>query len=100
MKIQAVLPEAHLPAVLERLSLIGVDDIVVSSVRVYAKTDEVRSFRGVRYASQLVDRCALECWPDDDHAEAVARAILQALEKSAADAMIYVSLTEELGSEE
>ena len=56
----------------------------------------MRSFRGVRYSEDLSERCALECWPGDDQAEAAGRAIQQALEKSASDALLYVSLTEDV----
>ena len=89
MKIQAVMPEAVLPAVIERLALIGVEEIIVSSVRATVKLEEIRSFRGVRYTQELADRCALECWPGDD-AEPAVRAIRQAVEKSASEAMILV----------
>lgn len=95
MKIQAVLPEAAVAAVVERLILVGVDDIVVSAVRESTGAKETRQFRGVRYSEELVERCAIECWPDDEHAEAAGRAIQQALEKSASSAMLYVSPTEE-----
>ncbi len=95
VKIQAVLPEAVVPAVVERLMLVGVDDIVVSTVRCTAGTKETRSFRGVRYSEDLAERCALECWPNDDQAEAAGRAIQQALEKNASDALLYVSPTDD-----
>ena len=98
MKIQAVLPEATVPAVVERLLLVGVDDIVVSTVRAIGRAKETRSFRGIRYSEELVERCSLECWPDDEHAEAAGRAISQAIEKSASDAVIYVSLAEDVSS--
>ena len=92
VKIHAVLPEAVVPAVIERLMLVGIEEIVVSAVRSSAGATETRSFRGVRYAEDLSERCALECWPDDEHAEAAGRAIQKALEKSASDALLYVSL--------
>ncbi len=94
VKIQAVLAEAVVPAVVERLMLIGIDEIVVSTVRSTAGSRETRSFRGVRYSEDLAECCALECWPSDEQAEAAGRAIQQALEKSASDALLYVSPTE------
>jgi nitrogen regulatory protein PII len=98
MKIQAVMAEANLPAVLERLALIGVDDVVVSQVRIEARAEEVRSFRGARYWQELVDRCSVECWPDEDAVEPVTRAIRQAVEKNASEATIIVSDAEEFSS--
>jgi nitrogen regulatory protein PII len=95
VKIQAVLPEAVVPDVVERLMLVGIDDIVVSVVRSSAGPKETRSFRGVLYSEDLIERCALECWPDDEQAEAAGRAIQQALAKSASDALLYVSVTED-----
>lgn len=94
MKIQAVLPEVAVAAVVERLMLVGVDDVVVSAVRESVGLKATRSFRGVRYAEELGERCSVECWPDDEHAEAVGRAIQQAVEKSATSATVYVSITE------
>jgi nitrogen regulatory protein PII len=94
VKIQAVLSEAVVPAVVERLMLVGIEDIVVSVVRSATGAKEARSFRGVRYSEDLAERCALECWPGDDQAEAAGRAIQQALEKSASDALLVVTLTE------
>jgi hypothetical protein len=95
MKIQAVLPEAVVPEVVERLMLVGIDDIVVSAVRTSSGPKEMRSFRGVRYTDDLAERCALECWPDDNQAEAAGRAIQQALEKNASDALLLVSPSED-----
>ena len=96
MKIQAVLPEAAVATVVERLMLVGIDHIVVSAVRESTGARETRQFRGVRYSEELVERCAIECWPDDEHAEAAGRAIQQAVERAASSAVVYVTLTEEL----
>lgn len=97
VKIQAVLSEAVVSAVVERLMLVGIEDIVVSTVRSSAGAKETRSFRGVRYSDDLTERCALECWPDEDQAEAAGRAIQQALEKSASDALLLVIPTDDVG---
>jgi nitrogen regulatory protein PII len=98
MKIHAVLPESSLHAVLERLLLIGVEDIIVSTVRTLGvpPPEAVRSFRGVRYAPELVDRCALECWPDDAKTEPAVRAIRNATERASSEATIVVSWTDDL----
>ena len=93
MKIQAILSDVVVPSVIERLMLIGIDDIVVSTVRGSSHHAEMRSFRGVRYSDELIERSMIECWPDDDQGEAVGRAIQQAIEKSGSEAFVVVSLT-------
>jgi len=97
MKIHAVLPEASLHAVIERLLLIGIEEVIVSTVRVFGvPANDVRAFRGVRYSSELVDRCALECWPDDSKTEPAVRAIRNVTERNSWDATITVSWTDDL----
>jgi nitrogen regulatory protein PII len=97
MKVQAILPESNLQAVLERLLLIGVQEVVVSTVRTQiTPAEDVRAFRGVRYSSELVDRCALECWPDEATTEPAVRAIRNATERSSSEATIVVSWTDDL----
>jgi nitrogen regulatory protein P-II 1 len=78
-KVQATIREERLDAVVERLRLIGVRGLTVSSVNGFGRSgghDEV--FRGAVYRIDFRPKLVLEWVGVDDDADAVVRAIERA----------------------
>jgi nitrogen regulatory protein PII len=92
-KVDAIFRQARLDAVLERLLLIGADELFVSDVRGFGRQgghDLVS--KGSAYAVEFVPKVRLEWYGDDDDADAIVRAIERAARMGAlGDGRIFVS---------
>jgi nitrogen regulatory protein P-II 1 len=79
VKVQAILREERLGAVLERLVLIGVGGVTVAPVKGSGRSALPRAvFRGGSYPIAFLPRVVLEWFGDDDECDAVVRAITHA----------------------
>jgi nitrogen regulatory protein P-II 1 len=77
-KVQAVIREQQLEAVLERLELIGENDVTVTPVRGAGQDQSRREvFRGGAYKVDLVPKMLVEWYGPDERVDAVVRAIVQ-----------------------
>ncbi len=77
-KVQAVIREERLDAVVERLALIGVHDIVIGPVHGAGRSQGRREvFRGSAYQVTLLPKVQIEWCGPDHQADAVVRAIEQ-----------------------
>jgi nitrogen regulatory protein P-II 1 len=76
MKVQAIVRESQIDAVVERLVLIGVRGLTVASVKGTGPGSSHREvFRGSAYRVDYAARLLLEWIGPDDEADAVIRAI-------------------------
>ena len=77
-KVQATIRESQLQAVVERLLLIGISGLTLSSVHGFGRSGghEV-VFRGSAYRTQFQPKLLLEWYGSDRKADAVVRAIVQ-----------------------
>jgi nitrogen regulatory protein P-II 1 len=96
-KIQAIVREEVLDAIIERLILIGVRGLTFSPVKGTGGTAGHRQvFRGSAYHVPYAQKIQLEWYGPDDEAEAVMRAIQQrAFTGQGGDGRIFVSEVEE-----
>lgn len=77
-KIQAVIREERLDAVVERLALIGVSELTIMPARGAGRSLGHREvFRGGAYQVTLLPKVLLEWYGPDGDADAVVRAIQQ-----------------------
>ena len=75
-KVQAVIREQQLAAVLERLALLGVHDVNLTEAHGAGRSQGRREvFRGSAYIVTLLPKILLEWYGPDDQADAVVRAI-------------------------
>jgi len=75
-KVEAIVQVARLEPILQRLELIGIDDLVVSEVRGFGRQHgHGLLFRGSPYSVEFVPKVRIEWYGDDREADAVWRAI-------------------------
>ncbi len=77
LKVQAIIREERLEAVVERLVAIGVRGLTLAPAKGMGRSGGHSIFRGSAYRVDFVSKVLLEWYGPDDEAEAVARAILQ-----------------------
>lgn len=96
-KIQAIVREQQLEAIIERLVLIGVRGLTVATVRGTGPGSTHREvFRGSAYKVDYAVKIAIEWYGPDDEADAVVRAIQQrAATGDTGDGRIFVQIVEE-----
>jgi nitrogen regulatory protein P-II 1 len=96
-KVQAIIREQCLDAVIERLVLVGVRGLTLSTVRGVGRSGgRVEVFRGSAYRVTLVPKLMLEWYGPDDEADAVVRAIqLRAATGKIGDGKIFVEDVDE-----
>ena len=76
-KVQAVIREEQLAAVLERLSLLGVHEVNLTDAHGAGRSQGRREvFRGSAYVVTLLPKILLEWYGPDEQADAVVRAIV------------------------
>jgi nitrogen regulatory protein P-II 1 len=97
MKVEAIIREDCLDAVVGRLLLIHVQGLTVFPVKGAARGDAHRAvFRGSSYSVPFVSKLLIEWYGPDDQAEAVVRAIQRAAATGAGgDGKIFVERVEE-----
>jgi nitrogen regulatory protein P-II 1 len=91
-KVLAIIREEQLEPVVERLVMIGVHDLTLTSVKGAGRSGGRREvFRGSAYQVAFVPKILLEWYGPDDDAEAVVRAIsLRAFTGKIGDGKIFV----------
>jgi len=96
-KIQAIVREEMLDAIVERLLLIGVRGLTFGPVKGTGRTAGHREvFRGSAYQVAYATKMLVEWYGPDDEADAVVRAIQQrASTGQGGDGRIFVSYVEE-----
>jgi nitrogen regulatory protein P-II 1 len=96
-KIQAIVREQQLDAVIERLVLVGVRGLTVFLGRGMGRGGAHREvFRGSAYRVDFVSKVIVEWYGPDDEADAVLRAIQQrAFTGEVGDGRIFVQQVEE-----
>jgi nitrogen regulatory protein P-II 1 len=96
-KIQAIVREQQLDAVIERLVLVGVRGLTIGSARgMGSSSAHVEVFRGSPYQVDFVSRVLIEWYGPDDEADAIARAIQQkAFTGAIGDGRIFMQRIEE-----
>jgi nitrogen regulatory protein P-II 1 len=76
VKLQAIIRPDRLDGVVERLGLIGVDEVVVSEVRGFGRTGgRALIYQGSAYEVAFVGKVMIEWYGEDDDVDAVIRAI-------------------------
>ena len=92
-KVEAIIQRARLDAVLERLSLIGLNELYVSEARGFGRTHgHSMTHRGSAYEVVFVPKFRIEWYGDDDEADSVVRAIERAARSGQmGDGRIFVS---------
>jgi nitrogen regulatory protein P-II 1 len=79
VKIEAIIREDSLDAVVERLLMIQVQGLTVFPVKGAARGDDHRAvFRGSSYSVPFVSKLLIEWYGPDDEADGVVRAIQRA----------------------
>ena len=77
-KVQAIIREQQLEAVLERLALLGVHDVTLTDAHGAGRSGGRREvFMGSAYMVALLPKILLEWYGPDDEADGVMRAIQQ-----------------------
>jgi nitrogen regulatory protein P-II 1 len=76
-KVQAIIREERLEAVVERLVVIGVRGLTLTPAKGMGRSGGHSIFRGSAYRVDFVSKVLLEWYGPDDEADAVARAIVQ-----------------------
>jgi nitrogen regulatory protein P-II 1 len=96
-KIQAVIREQRLEAVVERLLLIGVRGLTIGGASGSGGADAPRRvFRGAAYKVPFAPKVVVEWYGADEDADAVVRAIRQSAHTGAVgDGRIFVQRVEE-----
>jgi nitrogen regulatory protein P-II 1 len=97
VKVQAVIREGRLDAVVERLVLIGIRGLTVMPVKGAGAGDAYRAvFRGGAYTVSFIPKVLLEWYGPADEADAVMRAIARAgATGETGDGKIFVEPVEE-----
>jgi nitrogen regulatory protein P-II 1 len=97
LKVQAIIREERLDAVVERLVLIGIHGLTVMPVKGSSQHETYRAvFRGGSYPVHFISKVQLEWYGSDEDAAAVTRAITQAgFTGKTGDGRVFVSLVEE-----
>jgi nitrogen regulatory protein P-II 1 len=97
VKVQAIIREERLDAVIARLLLIGVRGLTVFPVKGSSQTTSYRAFsRGGSYPVAFISKILIEWFGSDDDESAVTRAIIQAaFTGKTGDGRVFVSLVEE-----
>jgi nitrogen regulatory protein PII len=76
-KVQAIIREQQLEAVLERLALLGVHDVTLTDAHGAGRSGGRREvFMGSAYMVALLPKILLEWYGPDDQVDAVVRAIV------------------------
>ena len=75
-KVQAIIREERLDAVIERLVQIGVRGLTLMPAQGMGRTGGYAVFRGSPYRVDFVSKVLLEWYGPDDEADAVTRAIV------------------------
>ena len=98
LKVQAMIREERLDAVIERLLLIGIQGLTVSSVQGFGRSSgQDVVFRGTAYRIDFRPKVLVEWVGDDDDADGVVRAIERAAQTGRiGDGKIFVSSVEEV----
>ncbi len=78
LKVQAIVREERLDAVVERLLLIGIRGLTIIPVKSSGGGAYKAFFRGGSYPVHFISKVLLEWYGPDDEADAVTRAIVQA----------------------
>ncbi len=96
-RVQAIIREEQLDAVIERLAMIRVRGLTVSLVKGAGRSGGRRDvFRGGAYQVSFVSKVLLEWYGPDDEADAIVRAIVaRAATGKIGDGKIFVSPVEE-----
>jgi nitrogen regulatory protein P-II 1 len=95
-KLQAVIREERLDAVVERLVAIGVRGLTFAPAKGMGRSGGYAIFRGSPYRVDFVSKVLLEWYGPDHEAEAVARAIVQrAATGKIGDGKIFFSRVDE-----
>jgi nitrogen regulatory protein P-II 1 len=96
-KIEAIVREERLDAVIERLVLVGVRGLTLGMARGMGRGGAHREvFRGSAYQVDFVSRVLLEWYGPDDEADAIVRAIQQrAATGEVGDGRIFIQRIEE-----
>jgi nitrogen regulatory protein PII len=95
-KVQAIIREERLQAVVERLLLIGIRGLTIVPVRGSGAGEYQAFFRGGAYPVHFVPKVLLEWYGLDDDVDAVIRAIMQvACTGAVGDGSIFVEFVEE-----
>jgi nitrogen regulatory protein P-II 1 len=96
-KVQAIIREERLDAVVERLVLIGVHGLTVFPVKGWSTHARYRAvFRGASYPVPFISKVGIEWFGTDKDATAVARAIAQAaFTGKTGDGRVFISEIEE-----
>ncbi len=97
VKVQAIIREERLDAVVERLVLVGVRGLTIVPVKGASQHVSYRAvFRGSYFAVPFISKVLLEWYGQDDDAPAVTRAITQsAFTGKVGDGRIFVGPVEE-----
>jgi nitrogen regulatory protein P-II 1 len=97
VKVQAIIREERLDAVVERLALLRVRGLTVGPVRGSGRSGAHRAFfRGGSYAVPFLSRVQIEWYGPDDDADAVVRAIVHSGATGASgDGNVFVQPVEE-----
>jgi nitrogen regulatory protein P-II 1 len=95
-KVQAIIREERLEAVVERLLLIGIRGLTIIPVRGAGASEYQAFFRGGSYPVHFISKVLLEWYGSDDEADAVIRAIAKvACTGAVGDGSIFVEYVEE-----
>jgi nitrogen regulatory protein PII len=97
MKVQAIIREDRLDAVIERLALLHVRGLTVSPVRGSGHASTHRAFfRGGSYDVPFISRVQVEWFGTDEDADAIVRAIVRSGATGASgDGNVFVQPVEE-----
>jgi nitrogen regulatory protein PII len=91
LKVQAIVREQRLEAVVERLLLIGIRGLTIIPVRGSGEKEYRAIFRGGSYPVHFTSKVLLEWFGPDDEADAVMRAIVHVAATGAVgDGSIFV----------
>jgi nitrogen regulatory protein P-II 1 len=96
LKVQAIVREERLEAIIQRLLLIGIRGLTIIPVRGSGAGEYKAFFRGGSYPVHFISKVLLEWFGPDDEADAVIRAIVQVAATGAVgDGSIFVEPVEE-----
>ena len=98
IKVQAMIREERLDAVIERLLLVGIRGLTVCPAQGFGRSSGHEAvYRGVAYRIDFRPKVMLEWVGDDDDADGVVRAIQKAAAtEKIGDGKIFVSVVEEV----
>ncbi len=96
-RVQAIIREQQLDAVIERLVMVGIRGLTITSVLGAGRSGGRREvFRGGAYTVTFLPKLMLEWYGPDDEADAVVRAIvLRAATGKIGDGKIFVQSVDE-----